>query len=117
MRYSGGFVLERCPTVKSYMIDGALIKNKKLFYSLVSLPVSETANRLWPCWPFFVFQLLLINLMFQRVITHLDIQGIILSQLGMCNILIHLNFERNISHYFKLFLFYDFVFLCGCQLF
>lgn len=65
MRYSGGFVLERCPTVKSYMIDSTLIKNKKLFYSLVSLPVSDIANGLWPCWPFFVFQLLGINLIFQ----------------------------------------------------
>lgn len=37
MRYSGGFVLEKCLTVKSYMIDSTLIKNKKLFHSHVSL--------------------------------------------------------------------------------
>ena len=54
MRYSGGFVLERCPTVKPIMNDSTLIKNKKLFYSLVSLPFSEIANRLCPCFPFFV---------------------------------------------------------------
>lgn len=35
----------------------------------------------------------------------------------MCNLFIHLNFERNTSHYFKLCLFYVFVFPCGCQLF
>lgn len=117
MIYSGGFVLGRCPTVKFYMIDSSLIKNKKLFHSHVSLLVSKIADRLWPCWPFFVFQLFLINLIFQRVITHLNIQRIILYQLGMWNLLIHLSFDRNTSHYFKLFLFYAFVFLCGCNYF
>lgn len=42
------FFLERCPTVKSFMIDGTLIKNK-LFHSLASLLVSEAADRLCPC--------------------------------------------------------------------
>lgn len=55
MRCSGGFVLERCPTVKSYIIDSTLIKNKKLFRSRVSLPISEIADRFWPYGPFFVF--------------------------------------------------------------
>ena len=48
------FFLERCPTVKSFMIDGTLIKNK-LFHSHASLLVSEAADRLYPCCLSFVF--------------------------------------------------------------
>ena len=81
MRHNGWFVLERCPTVKSFMIDGTLIKNK-LFHSYASLPVSEAAHSLCPgCLSLYFSCCSLIE--FFRVITHLNIQRVILSQLGM----------------------------------
>lgn len=48
MRYSGGLILERCFTVKFYIIDTILSKNK-IFHNHVSLSVSETADGVWPC--------------------------------------------------------------------